>query len=582
MSQFCFHGRGLRRSYREGYGFRPKADASPETIGTHAEEDAAVMRRRYPVAVKRDPPSPSDTSAVRIEPLAGDYSALRFDRAPPRERDNGLRVRRWGLRGAILVAAGLLLALVLGRQAMSEWLWPDTRAQSLREEATRALAEGRLSSADGHGARELFEAALALDPDRSDAREGLVKVGRVALDQAGQAIDGGHFDFARQRLDMARQLATPRDRVEAMARRLREREAAHAGLDRLVADAATARAQGRLDGAPDAALPLYLRVLALQPQRNDALEGRDDTLADLLQSARKALTDGDLARGAAGIQRVQAADPGHADLPDALNLLESHVERRRRESDLALRRQRFDDALAGYSDLLAVHADDDAARRGLAAVANAYAARSERLAADFRVPEAETVLLQARGIAESAAIEVPAVALAQQHLDRARESRKRFEQQAPAAQRQSLRRLLSEAAAAEQRGDLLTPPGDSAYDKLRAAQAIAPQDPAVRAAAARLLPAAKRCFDKELSANRLSRAGECLDARRALEGGGAPAREAAARLAQRWIAVGDERLGAGELRAARSALDAARSLDPRAAGIEELSARVRSAEAASN
>lgn len=76
------------------------------------------------------------------------------------------------------------------------------------------------------------------------------------------------------------------------------------------------------------------------------------------------------------------------------------------------------------------------------------------------------------------------------------------------------------------------------------------------------------------------RAGECLDARRALEGSGAPVREAATRLAQRWIAVGDERLGAGELGAARSALESARRLDPGATGLAELAARVQAAAAA--
>lgn len=514
---------------------------------------------------------------MRIEPSAGDdWRELRFDR---RHEAAGGRMkpesRRWW-KASGLVLALLLIALILLRQPLSDWLWPETRLQALRDQAALALSEGKLSSPDGHGARELYEAALALDPDRNDAREGLSRVGATALVQARQAIDGGHFEFARQRLELARDLATPRDQVEALARRLRERESTHAGLDRLVVQAAAARAQGRLDGAPDAALPLYLRVLELQPQRNDALEGRDDTLAELLQQARTALDDDELVRAAQGIARVQAADPGHADLPDALSVLERHVEQQRGQADQALRRQRLDLAVEAYRELIAVNPGDEAAQRGLVSVADAHAARSERYAADFRFADAQTELDRAREIA----VDAPAVAVARQHLERARESRKRFDQVPPLARRQSMRRLLDEAAEAEQRGDLLTPPGESAYDKLRAAQAIAPQDPAVRAAAARLLPAARRCFETELSGNRLVRASECLDARRALEGTTAPVREAATRLAQRWIAVGDERLGAGELRAARSALDSARRLDPGATGLAELAARVQAAAAA--
>lgn len=506
----------------------------------------------------------------------GDWSALHFDDEPRRDPAFGAAQRQRWLRIAVAVAAlAVITALIVWRQPLSEWLWPDTRLQTLREQAAQALAEGRLTSPDGRGARELYEAAVALDPDRSDARDGLTRTGEAALHQARQAIDGGHFDFARTRLDLARDLATPRDRVEALARQLREREAKHAGLDRMVAAAAAAREQGRLDGAADAALPLYQRVLELQPQRNDALEGRDDTLAELLQQARAALDKGELVLGAQGIQRAQAADPGHADLPDSLTVLERHLERRRHDADQALQKQRLDIALAGYHDLLAVRADDEAARNGLIAIADAHAARSERLSADFHFDEAQAELAQAREIAVS----TPSVAIASQHLQRARESRKRFDQEAPGKSRQSLQRLLAEAATAEQRGDLLTPPGDSAYDKLRAAQAIAPQNPAVRAAAARLLPAAKRCFERELSGNRLSRASECLDARRTLEGGSAPLREAGVRLAQRWVAVGDERLGAGELRAARTALESARRLDPGAPGLSELAARLQAANA---
>lgn len=529
--------------------------------------------------------APSHPGGARIEPAAGDWTALDFD-APRRERDTpGARValrlwlaRHWPRIALGLAAAGVVAALAVWRQPLSEWVWPETRLQRLREQAGQALSEGRLSSPDGRGARELYEAALALDPDRSDARAGLARTGEVALQQARQAIDGSHFEFARQRIDLARDLAVPRARVEPLAQLLRQREAVHAGLDRMIVAAAAAREQGRLDGAPDAALPLYLRVLELQPQRNDALEGRDDTLADLLQQARQALERGELVRGAQGIARVQEADPGHADLPDSLTLLESRLERRRAEAAQALRRNKPEAALAAYRDLLAVRPDDGGAREGLAAVAGVHAERSERLAADFRFADAEQELALAREIAPT----TPAVTLARQHLDRARESRKRFDQETPLRRRQSLQRLLTEAAAAEQRGDLLTPPGDSAYDKLRAAQAIAPADPAVRAAAARLLPAAKRCFERELGGNRLSRAGECLDARRALEGGGGAVREASARLAQRWIGVGSERLGAGELHAARAALQAARSLDGNAPGLAELAARVQAAGAASN
>ena len=60
--------------------------------------------------------------------------------------------------------------------------------------------------------------------------------------------------------------------------------------------------------------------------------------------------------------------------------------------------------------------------------------------------------------------------------------------------------LLAAAAEAEARGDLLTPPGDSAYDRLRVARSLAPNDKTVIAASKRLLPAAWQCYRAQLRA----------------------------------------------------------------------------------
>ena len=122
-------------------------------------------------------------------------------------------------------------------------------------------------------------------------------------------------------------------------------------------------------------------------------------------------------------------------------------------------------------------------------------------------------------------------------------------------------------------------PGGNAYDKLRAARSIAPDDPQVSAARERLLAAATDCFERELRSNSLGRAGTCLDARTALSDDAGELANARRRLAQRWLAVGDERLGAGELRRATSALQSARETDPSVPGLAEFSERLRTASA---
>src|SRR3546814_15301197 len=78
----------------------------------------------------------------------------------------------------------------------------------------------------------------------------------------------------------------------------------------------SAREAGQLTGDDKAALPLYQRILALQPENTGALEGREDALGELLQQARAQLRAGDLAEATAAIAAARRFDAGHVDLPD--------------------------------------------------------------------------------------------------------------------------------------------------------------------------------------------------------------------------------------------------------------------------
>src|SRR5690606_4895737 len=352
----------------------------------------------------------------------------------------------------------------------------------------------------------------------------------------------------------------------------REREAALAGIDRLLARAATAHAEARLQGDDGAALPLYASVLRLRPSDPEALRGRDDALGALLDQARDDLRSGDLAAAAAAIATARRYDAGHVDLPDTEARLAEELDALRNRADAQLQRGRIDAAVAAWGRLQALAPDDPAAGEGLSRAAEAYAAAARRLAADFRFADARGELDKARALAA----EAPGIATAQAALERAQRSHVRLQAPAPASERaRLLPRLLRQAEEAKARGDLLTPPGESAYDRLRAAQALAPRDAEVRRAIARLLPAARACFERSLSANSLGDARRCLEARDAL---GEEPRELAAaqrRLALRWLAIGDERLGAGQVDAASAALASARGIDPHAPGLDEFQQRLR-------
>lgn len=484
--------------------------------------------------------------------------------------------RRW--LAALLAVGGM--ALIFGaREPIALWLWPETRTQQLRLDAAAALQAGHLTRPDGRGARELYEAALALDPDRQDARLGLARVGLAALAQADAAIRAGRIEQARQSLQLARDLEVPRALSDALAGRLHAVEVDDSGVDRLLMRAEAARIEGRLDGGSESALALYERLLQQQPNHARALEGREDTLADLLQLSRQAMARGALAEAGGLIRRVQAVDPGHVDLPEVLATRAQAASQRLERADAALRRGRLPEAVAAYRSVIDLEPDHAAAATGLLQVAGAYAGRSEAHAAEFRFAQAVAALDHAQAIAP----ESPAVAAARAHLARARQSRAGLESAVPQAERRRrVQRLLQEAAAAESRGDLLTPPGDSAFDKIGAARALSPSDPAVVNAAARLRPAARKCFDEALLRNRLTLAGKCLDAMATIEGTSGMVARDRGRLALRWIAFGDERLGAGDLQIARRALAAARAIDPAAAGLEQLSERVDAVTAARN
>ncbi|GAA4998705.1 hypothetical protein FNZ56_12115 [Pseudoluteimonas lycopersici] len=479
--------------------------------------------------------------------------------------------RIWAQRATAL-ALWLLLALPLLRVAALDRLWPQDQVLTLLEHAQDALDAGRLTAVDGSGARELYTAAIAMDPDRGEAREGLARVALAAAAQARDATSRNRFDQARRMLDLARELDAPRAAVEPVADALRKREASRLGIDTMLRNAAAARVAGNLDGAPDAALPLYAKVLSLQPERTDAIEGREDALADLLQRARAELDAGKLADAAALISTARGYDAGHVDLPETEAAFARSRDALQSRADAALRRGKLVDAERDYRQLAALPDAPASAKQGLHEVALAQVRNAEKASADFHFDRAAAALDRARAIDPA----TPGLREARAHLARARVAQRELRPAPVGAKRQrEVQQLLAQAAAAEARGDLLTPPGDSAFDRLRVARSLAPDDKAVIAASKRLLPAAWQCQRTQLQANSLARSRSCLDAAAALGADRSEVNRARRALALRWVDVGEERLRGGDVDSAGQAVEEARRLDASVPGIAELQERVR-------
>ncbi|MDQ3056140.1 MAG: hypothetical protein M3Q96_00025 [Pseudomonadota bacterium] len=505
----------------------------------------------------------------RIEPGFGWLDDVDFRKRTNPLKPHALIHSHWPLWTGIATAA-LILLLIAFRQPLADRIYPENSIQALQQQAAQAMAQGRLTASDGSGARELYEAALALDPDRNEAIKGLMRVAEAAMAQARAAVTHNRFKEAHASLQLARDLSAPRSRTDAIAFALRKREAEHADIENLLATAAAAHLAGKLE----AALPLYQRVIALEPDHDRALEGREDALSDLLQQAPARLQPGKLAEAAAIVKTVREHDAGHIGLPEAQAQLVRAGEQEKRRATQALQRNRPQVALDAWRAVLQAFPDDPDALAGVERTAAHYAWQSERMASDFRFTQAETALRNARAINPQS----PSVRAAQTHLQRVRRLQSSAALTPPTrGQQQNVARLLAEAADAEARGDWLTPPGESAYDKLRAAQSIAPANADVKRAAARVLPAARGCYEDELRSNRLRRASVCLDAWQQLAPADKRILDGKRRLAQRWIAVGAERLGAGEIAFATQALSSAKALDPKAEGLVEFGQRVRTA-----
>jgi hypothetical protein len=480
----------------------------------------------------------------------------------------------WVLLLAALAVAGVL-ALLLGqwREQIGERLVPDSAINVQIELAQQALARGELSRDDGSGARERFQAVLARDPDHLAARTGMAAVRDAALAQARAAIGRGDAATARARIEMARGMAAPASGLAILEQDLQRIESTGADVAELLERARAAQAEGRIEQLPDGALVLYLDVLQRQPDNALALLGRGEILSGLVLQAEQALARGDLGQAEALAARVVEADPSHLELPALQARLGDARQQRLRETEALLatavaarRAGRLEAAAEAFRALLAADPASADARRGLDDTAAAMALRAGREAADFDFDAAEASLRLARGWQPAS----PAIAGAERRLAQARSA----QGQLPAANPERLAGLVEQARTAMRQGDLIEPPGASAWDFLRQASAIAPGSMEVRAVLAEYDRRALACFEDELAGNRLSRAQSCLDARAARDAGSASLMADRRRLADRWLAFADERLGANELALARRALNFAQALDPSHPGLVAIAERL--------
>jgi hypothetical protein len=476
----------------------------------------------------------------------------------------------------LLIAAPLVLlvlAVIVFREQISHRLIPDPRMNQQLELAQAALQRGDLTRADGRGARELFEAALATDPDQIAAREGLQQVREAAIARADQNLRQHRLAPARQDLALAKALSAPEVDLQPLQARLHELENASGDVGKLFQ-----RAQDpNLSDAQ--VLALYEQVLTIAPENAQALDARAQILSRWLLEAEKLLHAGQVGKAQARVAEVVAHDPAHLDLPavqaelgEAIAHMQQQQPQWLREANGQLQHGQCQRAVENFQRVLAL-GPEPSANEGLQRCAQIMAEQAERQAADFDFRRAE----QSLALARTWSAESPAVAAAGRRIAQSRMSQRRLSAVPPSKDRTRLPNLLEQARVALDHGDFIIPPGESAWDKLRIAAAIAPKDKRVRQLQVDYRARTRSCFEQAMTDNRLLRAQSCLDARLALDpAGGAHGDQH--RLAERWLGFAEERIAASDFSAAAKALAAARQLEPGNARWPVLSARLKQAQ----
>jgi tetratricopeptide (TPR) repeat protein len=548
----------------------------------------------------------------RTEPTLGDLDHL--DESPRPKADDGLpRVtldagqrrpapsagtggqarpsrRGWLWPVLLLVAIGLGVTF-WQQQDRLRGLLPTTELNDVLGRAEQALRDGRLDGNDGTSARELFEAARALEPDNDRARDGLRKVGLAEVGKADAALATGKLDEAEQAMNAARELLGGGSDVDRLAQSIAKARGATFQAGTLVDQAQQAMA----DGKPEEAGALYKRILTAEPGNAVAAHGLDKVGDALAAQVRKAVEDGNREAASASVDRLAALLPNYGELPSLRAALvqdqkedDGQLSEAIRQGQAALRAGRItgegsDTALAHFKQALTLDPDNAQAKAGLGQVAQALVVQANAALDSGDSAQASRLLDQAAELAPKSA----ELAAARAHLSDATRSAgagagtaagetPQADLHAALTPQQSaeLARLVRQAEGAARRGNVMLPPGESAYDLYRQALAIDGNNEAARHGLQELPALVVQQFNQALANGNLQQAGERLSDLGDLAPGEAGQAELRQRLANAWMDQAEERLSGGDRPGAAQALDHARKLAPANPRVSSIAARL--------
>jgi len=538
-------------------------------------------------------PAGDDLPRVDIEPRSprSGNSMPRRHAAKPRPR------RSWLAIFLLLLVVGVVAALWLN-QARLRGMLPRTDFDSVMAKAQQALDAGHLDGHDGSSARELFEAAQALEPDNDRARDGLRQLGRAELVQADASLQAGQLTQAAQQAAVARELLGGGSDLDRLDQQIARAHGALVQTVDLVDKAQQALAAGKLDG-PQGAGALYQQVLKTDPDNSVASHGLDQVGYALSMQAHKAFEANDDATAAASIAQLAALQPNNGELP-ALRAMQTQRQQQHdgalnaelEQARAAMRAGQIngdgdDSALAHYRAALAIDPQNAQALAGLGNVAQALTVQANAAMDVGALDQASTLLEQAATLAPKSADLVAARArLAQSSKTSMPTGTSSTVDDAPMTgatssslspeQSAALEKLVQRAQQATTSGNIMMPPGDCAYDLYRSALAIDGNNADALRGLQSLSGEVEQQFNRALGNGNLAQAGESLENLAQLSPGDAALSQLGSRLASAWLDQAEQQLARGDRVGARQSLERARKLAPNHPRIADLSARLQS------
>lgn len=537
--------------------------------------------------------------------------------------------RGWLVVLVLLLAAIVAVAWV--NQTRLRSMVPRTELNEVLGRAQQALQQGHLVGTDGTSARELFQAVLTMEPDNDAAHKGLQEVGRDLVADADAALQAGHVDQAVHRAAQARELLGGGHDLDQLDRKILAARAPGPATPDLVARAQQALLAGKLDGNRGAAA-LYEEIARADPGSAVARHGLNQVGDTLATRARQALTAQDVTTADTLIQQLTALQPtngalpglratraqlqtasapavsttltvpavvdgsasptpdlpsppllSHAPAPDR-HAVESEVSR----GQAALRAGHItgggdDTALAHFQAALKLDPDNVQARAGLRVVAQALTVQANAATDVGATGQAARLLAQASSLASDST----KVAAARARLGARADAPAPAPSAAPVdslamaapmvltpQQRATIAELVRKARAATQRGDIMMPPGDCAYDLYRSALAIDGNNPAAVQGLHDLPGKVEGQLQHALATGDLSVANDMLANYAALVPNSARHAPLAARVASAWLDQAETQLTQGNRAAAAQSLYRARKLAPHDPRLEQLSAQL--------